>query len=367
MLHFQQTPLAVIEWNSDMEIVEWNRAAEGIFGYSHEEAVGQNILDLIIPKQKRPQINTIADSLLHAHSGRRNTNENITKDGRIIICDWYNTPLVDEYNQVIGVASAAMDITERVKTEHELEQYREHLEELVEQRTDELTRVNKELEAFSYSVSHDLRAPLRSIDGFSQVLIEDYFDKLDVDGKDYLQRVRQGAQRMAQLIDDMLKLSRLTRSQLKHEDVNLSEIVTEIATILQKETPERAAQFHITPNLFAYGDEGLLTVVLDNLISNAWKYTSKKPGTIIEFGARADDKETIYWVKDNGAGFNMAYVDKLFGAFQRLHHIHEFEGSGIGLATVARIIHRHGGSVWAEGKENKGATFYFTLPNNLNR
>ncbi len=367
MLHFQQTPLAVIEWNNDMEIVEWNQAAEGIFGYSRGEALGQNVLELIVPKQKQLQIDTVAASLLHAQGGHRNINENVTKDGKTIICDWYNTPLVDENGQVIGVASAAMDITERVKTAQELEKYREHLEELVEQRTDELTRVNKELEAFSYSVSHDLRAPLRSIDGFSQVLMEDYVDKLNEEGKDYLQRVRQGAQRMAQLIDDMLKLSRLTRSPLRHENINISEVAEEIAAVLQKEAPARTAQFQITPNMFAYGDEGLLTVVLDNLISNAWKYTSKKPHAVIEVGARAGDKETTYWVKDNGAGFNMKYVDKLFGAFQRLHHTHEFEGSGIGLATVARIIHRHGGSVWAEGIENQGATFYFTLPNNQNK
>jgi PAS domain S-box-containing protein len=361
-LHFQQTPLAVIEFNNDREIVQWNQAAETIFGYHRDEAIGRNVVDLIVPKPERHQLQRVADSLLHAQDGRRRTNKNITKDGRTIMCDWYNTPLVDENGHVIGVASAAMDITERVKTEQELAQYREHLEELVEQRTDELTRVNKEMEAFSYSVSHDLRAPLRSIDGFSQVLMEDYFDKLDEDGKDFLQRVRQGAQRMAQLIDDMLKLSRLTRSQMKNENVNMSEIATEIAAILQKETPQRSAQFLIEPNLYADGDEGLLTVVLDNLISNAWKYTSKKSHAIIEMGARTDDKEITYWIKDNGAGFNMKYVDKLFGAFQRLHHTQEFEGSGIGLATVARIIHRHGGRVWAEGKENQGAVFYFTLP-----
>jgi light-regulated signal transduction histidine kinase (bacteriophytochrome) len=270
---------------------------------------------------------------------------------------------VDDSGKVIGVASAAMDITERVNTEHELARYREHLEELVTQRTDELTRVNKELEAFSYSVSHDLRAPLRSIDGFSQILLEDYVDKLDEQGKNYLHRVRNGAQRMAQLIDDMLKLSRLTRSSLNCETVNLSEISNEIVAAMQKESPQRDVEVHITPNVLAYGDEGLLIVVLDNLISNAWKYTSKKPHAIIDIGGFSDDKETTYWVKDNGAGFNMKYVDKLFGAFQRLHPVQEFEGSGIGLATVARIIHSHGGSVWAEGEENQGATFYFALPN----
>ena len=362
-LHFQQTPLAVIEWNNNMEIVEWNQAAETIFGYRREEAVGRKIIDLIIPQELREQVRHVADLLVHKQNGRLNTNENITKDGRIIICEWYNTPLVDETGQVIGVASAAMDITQRVRTEQELAQYREHLEDLVAKRTDELTRVNKELEAFSYSVSHDLRAPLRSIDGFSQVLIEDYYDKLDEEGKDYLHRVRQGAQRMALLIDDMLKLSRLTRSQLNYQNVNLTEIATEIAAALQKDSPARSAQFHIAPQLLAHGDEGLLTVVMDNLISNAWKYTGKKTRAVIEIGAHAEEKDTTYWVRDNGAGFNMEYVEKLFGAFQRLHHIHEFEGSGIGLATVARIIHRHGGRVWAEGQENAGATFYFTLPN----
>jgi PAS domain S-box-containing protein len=363
MLHFKQTPLAVVEWNTEMEIVEWNRAAERIFGYSRDEAIGRQVVDLIIPQESRNQVNRVADALIHTQGGDRNTNKNITKDGRTIICEWYNTPLVDDSGHVIGVASAAMDITERINTEHELAQYREHLEELVTQRTDELTRVNKELEAFSYSVSHDLRAPLRSIDGFSQILLEDYIDKLDEQGKDYLHRVRNGAQRMAQLIDDMLKLSRLTRSSLNCETVNLSEISNEIVAAMQKESPRRDVEVHITPNMLAYGDEGLLIVVLDNLISNAWKYTSKKPHAIIEIGGFSDDKETTYWVKDNGAGFNMKYVDKLFGAFQRLHPVQEFEGSGIGLATVARIIHSHGGSVWAEGEENQGATFYFALPN----
>jgi PAS domain S-box-containing protein len=363
MLHFKQTPLAVIEWNTDMKIVEWNQAAERIFGYTRDEAIGRQVIDLIIPKDYKNQVNRVADTLLSKQGARRHTNRNITKDGRIITCEWYNTPLVDDTGQVIGVASAAMDITERIKTEQELAQYREHLEELVTQRTDELTRVNKELEAFSYSVSHDLRAPLRSIDGFSQILLEDYVNTLDEQGKEYLQRVRNGAQRMAQLIDDMLRLSRLTRSQLAYQVVNLSEISTEIIAALQNESPQRSVEVHIAPDLLAHGDESLLIAVLDNLISNAWKYTSKKPHTVIEIGGFADDKETTYWIKDNGAGFNMKYVDKLFGAFQRLHHIHEFEGSGIGLATVARIIHRHGGSVWAEGEENRGATFYFTLPN----
>ena len=234
--------------------------------------------------------------------------------------------------------------------------------ELVAKRTDELTRVNKEMEAFSYSVSHDLRSPLRSIDGFSQILMEDYVDKLDDDARDYMQRVRSGAQRMAQLIDDLLKLSRLTRSELNHAEVDLSAIATEIIEKLKLEQPMRSVEVHIQANMHINADEGLLRVVLDNLLNNAWKYTSKEEHAVITFTAVDHDKEIEFCVEDTGVGFDMQFVDKLFGAFQRLHHADEFEGSGIGLATVARIIHRHGGRVWAEAKENHGARFYFVLP-----
>ena len=295
-------------------------------------------------------------------------------DGGIHYTESTTSAILDNQHNLKFILIEATEVTERRKAEKQRDELLEKVQELnvnlelrVKKRTSELKAVNKELEAFSYSVSHDLRAPLRSIDGFSQMLLEDYVDTLDEQGKEYLQRVRHGAQRMAQLIDDMLKLSRLTRSQLTYQVVNLSEISGEIIAALQTESPQRDVEFHIAPDLLAQGDEGLLIVVLDNLISNAWKYTSKQPHAVIEIGGESDDNETTYWIKDNGAGFNMKYVDKLFGAFQRLHHTHEFEGSGIGLATVARIIHRHGGSVWAEGEENRGATFYFSLPKTPNQ
>jgi two-component system sensor histidine kinase/response regulator len=224
-----------------------------------------------------------------------------------------------------------------------------------------LEAANKELESFSYSVSHDLRAPLRSIDGFSQALLEDYMDKLDEEGKDHLQRVRASTQRMAELIDDMLNLSRMTRSEMRLESVNLTAVVQTIAAELQRSQPDRRVEFVIADEVVANGDSGLLKVALENLIGNAWKFTGKHLDAKIEFGITSHNGNSTYFVRDNGSGFDMAYADKLFGAFQRLHDAREFPGTGIGLATVQRVVHRHGGQVWAESEVEKGATFYFTL------
>ena len=243
----------------------------------------------------------------------------------------------------------------------EVQSYRGHLEELVQERTQALRAVNHELEAFSYSVSHDLRAPLRSIDGFSQALIEDYEEQLDEQGKDYLARVRAASQRMAQLIDDMLNLSRLTRGELNKVRVDISAMAREVEQELRAGDPERSVEFVVEADMVVRGDARMLRAVLDNLLGNAWKFTLKKDGARIEFGRVDVDGERAFYVRDNGAGFDMEYVDKLFGAFQRLHTEQEFAGSGIGLATVQRIVHRHGGRAWAEGEVGVGATMYFTL------
>ncbi len=226
----------------------------------------------------------------------------------------------------------------------------------------QLQAANKELEAFSYSVSHDLRAPLRSIDGFSHALLEEYEDKLDNQGKDYLQRVRGAAQRMGELIDDLLNLSGVSRGEMRLEKVNLSELAKSIAAELQGAEPERVLEMVIAEGMVATGDGGLLKAALENLIGNAWKFTGKRPDAKIELGIIHSNGNHDYFVRDNGAGFDAAHGAKLFGAFQRLHDASEFPGTGIGLATVQRIIHRHGGEIWAEGEPNKGATFYFTLP-----
>ncbi|NLH48956.1 MAG: HAMP domain-containing protein [Myxococcales bacterium] len=239
------------------------------------------------------------------------------------------------------------------------------LEQRVAERTRQLEAANQELESFSYSVSHDLRSPLRGIDGFSQALLEDYHDKLDPEGRDYLRRVRQASQRMARLIDDLLQLSRVTRGELRRTTVDLSRLAGEIVNELIQRDPRRRIEWTIAAGAVASADENLIRAALENLLNNAWKFTGKREAARIEFGVvppSGDEKNMIYFVRDNGAGFNMAYADKLFGAFQRMHSPAEFEGSGIGLATVQRIVHRHGGRIWAEAAVGEGATFYFTLP-----
>ncbi len=220
---------------------------------------------------------------------------------------------------------------------------------------------NRELEAFSYSVAHDLRAPLRSIDGFSQALLEDCADQVSEEGRTYLGYVRESAQQMAQLIDDLLALSRVSRKELNRSRVDLAQIARNVLSHLEREQPGRRVEVVIPREMFAFCDAHLLGIVLENLLGNAWKFTGKVESARIEFGSRSESGRVVYFVRDNGAGFDMAYVQKLFGVFQRLHAAKEFEGTGIGLVTVHRIIHRHGGSVWAQGEVGRGATFSFTL------
>jgi signal transduction histidine kinase len=274
--------------------------------------------------------------------------------------------LTDAFNQMLGRIQDQKD---------ELQRYAADLERRVEERTHELQErneslrlnaaellaANTELDAFAYSVSHDLRAPLRSIDGFSQILLEDYTARLDEAGQESLHRVRAASQRMGTLIDDLLKLARVTRAEIRSEDVDLSGMAREIASELQRASPERQVEFAIAPELKARGDARLLRVALDNLLRNSWKYTAKQPAPRVEFASADANGGQAFMVRDNGAGFDMKYADKLFGVFQRLHSAADFEGTGIGLATVRRIINRHGGRIWAEGAVDRGATFYFTL------
>ncbi len=243
----------------------------------------------------------------------------------------------------------------------ELQGLNAELEERVAQRTRELEVSNQELQAFSYSVSHDLRAPLRTIDGFSLALEEDFAEALNDEGRDYIRRVRSGVQRMGMLIDALLQLSRVTRSEVQRETVNLSQLATLIFEELRANDPERAVSFLTEENVIAEADPRLMRVAFENLLGNALKFTSKTPEAQVTFGETSREGQTVYFIRDNGAGFDMQYVDRLFTAFQRLHGDRDFKGSGIGLATVSRIVRRHSGEIWAEGETGKGATFYFTL------
>jgi len=283
-----------------------------------------------------------------------------TRSGRVCWVRGQSMPKYLEDGSVVW-DGVIVDVTAQKQAEHAIQQMNEQLERRVADRTAQLSAANRELESFAYSVSHDLRAPLRSIDGFSRILVEEYGHTLNPTAANYLSRVRNASQRMGQLIDDLLSLSRVTRSELKRVRTDLTAIAQAIVQELRGESPERHVDVSVHPGMSCLADPSLIRIALYNLIGNAWKFTSKRANARIEFGALIQRSKTVYYVRDNGAGFDMEHAGKLFGAFQRLHSPREFEGTGVGLATVSRIIDRHGGTVWAESMVDQGATFYFTL------
>lgn len=349
LINYANAPIVV--WDPDLKITRFNHAFEQLTGFIAEQIIGKKI-NIIFPPEKLDdnlkQINRIS-----VDDSRWEVVEIPVscKDGGTCIVLW-NSATIYAQDGITPIATIAQgqDITERKKSEEELQRYAAELE-----------NANKELESFSYSVSHDLRAPLRALDGFSEAIEMDYQDRLDEKGKDYLHRIRQASNTMAQLTDDLLKLSRLSRLKMEIEIINLSELVESAADQLKASQPERHVEFKIQPDVKANGDRQLLKVLIRNLLDNSWKFTSHNYQARIEFGVKDKDGKPVYFVKDNGAGFNMKYADKLFQPFQRLHSTQEFPGNGIGLATVARIVRRHGGIIWAESEKGKGATFYFTL------
>lgn len=341
---------AVIALDKDGIITSWNGAAERIKGYRAEQIVGKHVSIFYTPDEIAIGKPTI-ELATAAQQGRfEDDGWRVRKDGSQFWANVVVTPLLDQAGQVRGFVKITRDTTEKRKAEQELLR-----------RSGELEAANKELESFSYSVSHDLRAPLRGIDGFSQALQEDYASALDATGKNYVARIRAGTQRMGTLIDDLLNLARVTRAEMHREKIDLSRMAGAITRELQSCEPERKVSVNVGKGLTAEGDNRLVRVALQNLLGNAWKFTSKRPDAQIEFGRLNSNGSGAFFVRDNGAGFDPAYAMRLFGAFQRLHSMDEFPGTGIGLATVQRIVQRHGGKVWAEGAVNQGATVYFTL------
>jgi PAS domain S-box-containing protein len=358
--HMENTPLAVIEYDESFTVQHWNVAAEAMFGIPSRSAIGASGT-IIIPLAQQSRAKRAFKRLLNQNGGWASMNENVTADGRAITCEWYNTPLTDGEGRVTGVISVGHDITEIVHSRNEILALNATLEQRVDERTRELAAVNKELESFSYSVSHDLRAPLRSIDGFSDLVLRRYGDALDETGHDYLRRVRRAARRMSELIDALLELSRVTSCALERGDVDVSGLAAEIVEELRHAQPEHQVEAMIQPGLRAWADGRLFRIVLVNLLGNAWKFTRHRDRARIEVGMEFQCGEPVFVVRDNGAGFDMAYAGKLFGAFQRLHSAEEFDGTGIGLATVQRVINRHGGRIWATAEVNVGAVFHFSV------
>jgi len=275
----------------------------------------------------------------------------LRKDGEEVHVSITNSPIRDSAGRPIGASKVVRDITERRRGDVALARAKDTAES-----------ASRELEAFGYSVAHDLRAPLRGMNGFAQLLLDDYQDKLGPDGKDWLQEILLNARKMGALIDALLSLARLTRNELHRESLDLSTLVHELGGHLAAAEPSRSVDLQVEPALSADVDPVLGRALFENLLANAWKFTSKTPRPRVAFGATQQNGSRTFYVRDNGAGFDMAFASKLFAPFQRLHSANEFPGTGIGLATVQRIVHRHGGRIWAEGTVGEGATFYFTFP-----
>ncbi|ABB30261.1 multi-sensor signal transduction histidine kinase [Geobacter metallireducens RCH3] len=349
-------PMCVFDLET-LAFLEVNGSAIQHYGYSREEFLAMTIKD-IRPPEDVPSLMAIVKRV-DSGPDRVGVWRHRKKDGTIISVE-ITSHMIDFAGRRAKVI-LCNDVTERIRAKEEILRLNAELEQRVRQRTAELEQANREMESFSYSVSHDLRAPLRHIDGFSRVLLEDCGDQLNQEGKGYLTRICAAANRMGQLIDDLLQLASVSRSELQRRPVDFSNLARTIALELKQTDPEREVTFTIAGGVSAQGDPVLLRVVLENLLGNAWKYTGKNHRTAIEFGAVEGEEGRVYFVRDNGVGFDMTYVGKLFTPFQRLHAMDEFEGTGIGLATVRRVVERHGGRAWAEGTIGAGATFYFTL------
>ncbi len=362
------TDYAILFLDAQGRIASWNAGAQRIKGWRPEEAIGQHFRmfyteEAVASGHPERELEVAARDGRYEEEGWR-----VRKDGSRFWANVVITTMRAPHGALLGFVKVTRDITERREAQLALEHAAADLEKRVNDRTQELEDVNRkleatnhELESFGYSVSHDLRAPLRALDGFSKLVLMSAADKLDDTERDHLARVRAAAQRMSQLIDDMLSLSQLSRATMKPTEVDLTAIAREIVADLRRSSPERHVDVTIQEGMSAHGDHRLLRIALENLLGNAWKFTRKRPDATVEVGAVERDGRRVWHVRDNGAGFDPTYASKLFIPFQRLHSTSDFEGTGVGLATVQRIVRRHGGDIWFDSAPDRGATFFFTL------
>jgi|CZKY01.1.fsa_nt_gi PAS domain S-box-containing protein len=352
---------AIISKTLDGTVTAWNSGAEKLFGYSSAEALGKSLDRLLPPERANEESDILARIARGEHVNHFET-VRVRKDGKRVDISATISPLKDSSGAIVGVANIARDITQRKAAEVEIRKLNEELERRVVERTAQLEAANQELEAFSYSVSHDLRAPLRHISGFSQLLVEEFGSTLDPTAQKYVERIRAGTQKMGLLVDGLLNLAGLGRHALRLQPTGLNAVIAEVLAILQPESEGRQVEWVIADLPAVECDPVLLRQIFQNLLANALKFTRPRAHAVIEVNHKEEeDGQVVFMVRDNGIGFNMKYVGKLFGVFQRLHRTEDFEGTGIGLATVQRIVHKHGGRVWAEAELDRGAAFYFTL------
>jgi PAS domain S-box-containing protein len=344
----------------DSRIILWNSGMEKMYGWSKDEALGKNSHELLRTRFPESLETILAE--LHRNGHWEGELIHFDKAGRQLAVSSQWVLHSNAQGQPAAILEVNNDITERKRAEEEVRRMNIELEHRVDARTAQLKAANQELEAFTYSVAHDLRAPLRHIDAFSRILSDDFASSLPPEARRYLETIRNGSRNMSQLVDDLLNLARVGRQELRRKPIPLGGLVTEVVADLKRETEGRQIEWHIRQLPTVECDPGLMKQVFTNLLSNAVKYTRPRQKSVIEVGSGKANGSTAIFVRDNGVGFNMKYVDKLFGVFQRLHRAEEFEGTGVGLATVDRILRKHGGSIWAESGINQGATFYFTVP-----
>lgn len=357
--HVQQTSMAVIEWNLKFEVVEWNVAAEKIFGFSREDALGQQALDLIVPHELRDQVNQMWQRLLTQKIGISATNENVRRNGQRIICEWHSTPLIDIDGKTIGIASLAQDVTTRTRAEADLQLFATRLQ-----------LSNRELQDFASVASHDLQEPLRKIQAFGDRLRTKCKDTLSLEGQDYLDRMQSAAGRMQILINDLLAFSRVTTKAQPFVAINLSEVLQEVLSDLEVQLQRVGGQIEVTTLPTIEADPLQMRQLLQNLISNALKFHQPGVPPVVKIegqrlqapGTLGRDRRCQITVSDNGIGFDEKYLDRIFTVFQRLHGRSEYEGTGVGLAICRKITERHGGTITARSQPGQGTTFIVTLP-----